>query len=161
MLVLAKMGIQIFKQLVTQRTYVLGELRRLERRAERQEKIEQCQALLHAIDLVIAHQGVNATYDREKAMEWRPKRQYFPKGAYRRDVLNILRRSGEPMRIAEILNHLCEMHCVELSEQQRSHAKIKLAQGNDVLVRKGYVVRASKAGEHRSAACTYALSPSS
>ena len=151
------MGIQVFNQLASQRKYVLGDLRRLLRRSESTEKVEQCKALLDAIDLVMEHQAVDATYDRNKAVERRPKREYFPAGAYRRDVLTILRRSGAPMRISEMLQALCEMHGVQLSDRQRSHASIKLAQGNDVLMSKGYVIRASKAGEHRSAACTYAL----
>src|SRR5262249_46888384 len=120
-------------------------------------QIVRAQQLVEAIDIVMAHQGVEAQYDRNKAVERRPKRAHFPVGAYRRDVLTILRREARPMRISEILDRLCLMHRVTLSPEQRSHAAIKLAQGNDVLISRGLVVRTSKAGDFRSAACLYAL----
>jgi hypothetical protein len=135
----------------------MGELRRLRRRSGPVDDIERCQRLIDAIDLVMAHQGVDAEYDRDKTKERRPKREYFPLGAYRRDVLAILRQAGQPMRVADILDRLCALHEVELTADQRAHAAIKLAQGTNFLIGKGFVVRASKAGDHRSAACTYAL----
>lgn len=113
--------------------------------------------LVEAFDLVFEAQELDIEYDRDHSVESRPKKQFFPKGAYRRDTLNILRCALVPMRIAEILNALCAMHSVELMAQDRAHAAIKLAQGTWVLTEKGLVVRVDKEADHRSASCRYVL----
>lgn len=151
------MGIQVFKQLAIQRAHVNGELRRLRRRSADVAAVTRCEKLIEAIDVVMAHQGVDEAYDRTRAVAPTPKREYFPRGAYRRDVLTIMRREARPLRMAEILDRLCAMHQVTLSPEERSHAAIKLAQGNDALIQAGLVVRASKSADYRSAACTYEL----
>lgn len=151
------MGIQIFKQLAKQRAYALGELCRLRRRSAPEAAIQEAIRLVDAMSLVMEHQGLNIGFENDAPLERRPKRQYFPTGAYRGDVLRILREQAHPMRIGEILDRLCAMHRVSLTPEQRRHAAIKLAQGNDVLIGMGLVVRASKDGGHRSAACTYTL----
>jgi hypothetical protein len=151
------MGIQVFKQLAIQRAYAVGDLRRLQRRAAPEAQVREAIRLVDALGIVMEHQGLRIDFEDDPALERRPKRGYFPSGAYRGDVLTILRRQGRPMRIREILDQLCEMHGVRLTSEQRRHAAIKLAQGNDVLIGLGLVVRASKAGTHRSAPCTYAL----
>lgn len=151
------MGIQVFKQLAKQRAYALGELRRLQRRSASEAEIQQASQLVDALGIVMEHQGLNIGFEKDAPLERRPKRRYFPTGAYRGDVLRILREQARPMRIGEILDHLCVMHRVSLAPEERRHAAIKLAQGNDVLIGMGLVVRASKAGDHRSAACTYTL----
>ena len=151
------MGIQVFKQLAKQRAYALGELRRLQRRSAPDTQIQEASRLVDALGVVLEHQGLRIDFEDDPALERRPKKSLFPSGAYRGDVLEILRQQGRPMRIGEILDHLCEMHNVSLMPEERRHAAIKLAQGNDVLIGLGLVVRASKAGNHRSAPCTYAL----
>lgn len=151
------MGIQVFKQLAKQRAYALGELRQLRRHKAPEAEIEQASRLIDALSLAMEHQGLNIGFENDAPRERRPKRGYFPTGAYRGDVLRILREQARPMRIGEILDHLCAMHRVSLTHEERRHAAIKLAQGNDVLIGEGLVVRASKAGVYRSAACTYTL----
>jgi hypothetical protein len=151
------MGIQVFQQLKIQRAYAVGELHKLRRAGAPEADLLEAQRLLDSLDFVMAHQGVADPYDRDHAVERRPKRSYFPIGAYRRDVLNILREEGRPMRIREILEKLCVMHHVTLSEDERRHAAIKLAQGNDVLIAAGFVTRWRKEGEHRSSPCWYML----
>jgi hypothetical protein len=151
------MGIQVFKQLAKQRAYALGELRRLKRRSAPEAEIREASKLVDALGMVLEHQGLRIDFEDDAPLERRPKRRYFPNGAYRGDVLQVLREQARPMRVSEILDCLCAMHQVCLTRQERSHAAIKLAQGNDVLIGLGLVVRAWKAGDHRSAPCTYAL----
>lgn len=151
------MGIQVFKQLRKQRTYALGELRRLQGRAAPDDEIQKARRLVDALSLVMEHQGLNIGFECDPPLERRPKHGHFPSGAYRGDVLRILREQARPMRISEILDYLCAMHRVTLTPAERGHAAIKLAQGNNVLIEMGLVARASKAGHHRSAACTYTL----
>jgi len=151
------MGIQVHRTLVKQRAHALGALRRSVRKGADADVIAKLQLLVDAFDLVLAEQGLDIEYDRDHAIEPRPKKQFFPKGAYRRDTLNILRRAQRPMRISEILDALCEMHFVSLSATDRSHAAIKLAQGNWQLMQQGFVVRVDKEADHRSANCRYVL----
>lgn len=151
------MGIQVFKQLAKQRAYALGELRRLQRRSAHAADIERTKRLVDALSVVLEHQGLNIDFEDDSPIERRPKRNYFPNGAYRGGILQVLREQARAMRISEILDRLCEMHEVNLTPHERRHAAIKLAQGNDVLIGLGLVVRESKAGAHRSAPCTYAL----
>ncbi len=151
------MGIQVHRTLVNQRAHALGALRRSIREAADAETIAKQECLVAAFDLVLEAQGLDIEYDRNHAVEPRPKKQFFPKGAYRRDTLNILRRAQRPMRITEILDALCEMHSVTLDAKDRAHAAIKLAQGNWCLMQEGFVVRVDKEGDHRSANCRYVL----
>lgn len=151
------MGSQVHRTLVNQRAHALGALRRSVRKGVDADTIDKQQRLVEAFDLVLAAQGLDIEYDRDHAVEPCPKRRFFPKGAYRRDTLNILRRAQRPMRIAEILDALCEMHSVELEPADRAHAAIKLAQGNWHLMQKGFVVRVDKEADHRSANCRYVL----
>lgn len=151
------MGIQVFKQLAKQRAYALGEVNRLRRRRAPDDEVQQASQLVDALSLVMERQGLNIGFENDAPLERRPKRCYFPVGAYRSDVLRILREHARPMRISEILDQLCAMHQVSLTPSERQHAAIKLAQGNDVLIGLGLVVRASKDGRHRSAPCTYML----
>lgn len=152
-----RMGIQVFKQLAKQRRYALGALHRLQRRNAPEQDIQRASQLLEALSLVMDHQGLNIGFEADRPLQRRPKRGYFPVGAYRGDVLRVLRAAERPMRITEILDELCVMHQVTLSNDERRHAAIKLAQGNDALIQQGLVVRATKAGPYRSAACTYEL----
>jgi hypothetical protein len=151
------MGIQVHRTLINQRAHALGALKRLRRGCSDAGTLAAHERLVEAFDLVLQAQGLDIEYDRDHSVEPRPKKQFFPKGAYRRDTLNILRRAAAPMRIAEILDALCAMHSVELAAQDRAHAAIKLAQGTWVLTEKGLVVRVNKEADHRSASCRYVL----
>ena len=151
------MGIQVHRTLIIQRARALGALNRLRRSCADGGILAAHERLVEAFDLVLEAQGVDIEYDRSHSIEPRPKKQFFPKGAYRRDTLNILRRAATPLRIAEILDALCAMHSVELAAQDRAHAAIKLAQGTWVLTEKGLVVRVDKEADHRSASCRYVV----
>jgi|EBPBio282013_DNA_FD.fasta_scaffold86465_1 hypothetical protein len=151
------MGIQVHRTLVNQRAHALGALRRSIRKGADADTIAMQQRLVDAFDLVLEAQGLDIEYDRDHAVEPCPKKQFFPRGAYRRDTLNILRRAQCPMRISDILDALCEMHRVELEPADRAHAAIKLAQGNWHLMQKGFVVRVDKEADYRSANCRYVL----
>lgn len=151
------MGIQVHTTLVKQRAYALGQFRKLARTGATTDELEKQNRLVEAYDLVIANQGIDVEYDRDFSVEPRPRRHRFPRGAYTRDVLTILRRQQRPMSVAALLDSLCEMHNVTLSPEDRAHAAIKLAQGNWTLIQKGFVVRVDKAADHRSAACLYSL----
>ncbi len=151
------MGIQVHKTLVHQRSHALGALKRLIRRQAGHADILKQQLLIEAFDLVLEAQGLDIEYDLDHAVEPRPKKQFFPKGAYRRDALNVMRRAAQPMRIAEVLDALCALHKVSLNPKDRAHAAIKLAQGVWVLLQQGFVVRVDKEADHRSANCRYVL----
>jgi hypothetical protein len=151
------MGIQVHRTLLRQHAHARGHLNRLIRREAPHPDILAQQQLLESLARVIDLQGMDEHWDREHTIEPRPKREFFPKGAYRRDALNILRRAERPLRVAEILDALCERHKVTLGDKDRAHAAIKLAQGIWVLVQEGFVVRADKEADHRSASCRYVL----
>lgn len=151
------MAIQVFKQLRRQRAYALGEVARLRRKGADDQSIREVECLVRAIELVMNNQGVDEPYLHDAPKERTPKRKFFPRGAYRRDTLRILREAGRPLRIRQILHRLCELHAVQLGPKDLEHAAIKLAQANYHLMRAGFVQIDTKEGEHRSAACTYAL----
>jgi hypothetical protein len=151
------MGIQVHTILVKQRAHALGALYRLVRKNAGVEAVATQQKLIDALDLVLEAQGLGIEYDMDHAVEPLPKRKFFPRGAYRRDVLTILRLAAKPMRIAEILDELCKMHSVTLNAKDHAHAAIKLAQGNFALIQAGFVVRVDKESGHRSGACRYVL----
>lgn len=151
------MGIQVHTQLVRQRAYALGALRRMQRCGASRAELARQRKLIGAYDLVLAAQGVDAGYDRDHAIDRRPHRGLFPRGAYRRDVLSILSAAQRPMRTAEILRDLCLMHKVLLGAEQRRHATAKLAEAIWMLIERGWVERVAKAANYPSAACLYAL----
>jgi hypothetical protein len=151
------MGIQVHRTLIHQHAHALGHLKRLVRRQAPHPDILAQQKLLESFARVIDLQGMDDEWDREHAIEPRPKKQFFPKGAYRRDALTIMRRAARPMRVAEILGALCTLHKVTFDAKDRAHAAIKLAQGIGMLIQQGFVVRVDKEADHRSASCLYVL----
>lgn len=151
------MGIQVHRTLIHQHAHALGKLKRLVRQQAPHSEILLQQQLAESLARVIDLQEVDADWDRHLAVEPRPKRQFFPKGAYRRDALNFMRRSGRPLRVADILDELCRMHSVALAPKDRSHAAIKLAQGIWVLIQQGLVERVDKEADHRFASCLYVV----
>lgn len=151
------MGIQVHTQLVQQRARALGALQRMQRAGAPRADIACQRRLIAAYDLVLAEQGVDAGYDREHAIDSRPRRRDFPRGAYRRDVLTILSVAQRPMRIAEILRDLCVMHGALPDAAQRRHAGAKLAEGVWHLVQRKLVTRVGKSADYPSATCSYAL----
>ncbi|MEJ7932598.1 hypothetical protein WG922_21690 [Ramlibacter sp. AN1015] len=100
------MGIQVHRTLLRQHAHARGHLKRLIRRQAPHPDILAQQQLLESLARVIDLQGMDEHWDREHTIEPRPKREFFPKGAYRRDALNIMRRAERPMRVAEILDAL-------------------------------------------------------
>jgi hypothetical protein len=121
------MGIQVHRTLVQQHAHALGKLKKLIRQQAPHSEILVQQQFAESLARVIDHQEIDEDWDRQHAVEPRPKRQYFPKGAYRRDTLNILRRA------------------------------VKLAQGNWALIQQGLVERVDKEADHRSASCLYVV----
>ena len=151
------MGIQVHRALTIQHAHALGKLRRLVRKSAPHPEILQQQQLVESIRRVIEHQAQEVVWDEEHAVDPRPHRKLLPRAAYTRDALNVMRREARPMRVSEILQELCRMHHVTLSETDLRHACQKLAEANWKQVQRGIVERVDKDATNAYGACLYAL----
>jgi hypothetical protein len=151
------MGIQVHRTLVLQHAHALGQLKKLARNNAPHDDILAQQRLVESLRQVIDHQGMDEVWDPEHAVEPRPHKRLLPRSAYTRDSLNIMRKAGRPLRVAEILDELCRMHQVSLSEANRRHACQKLAEANWRQVQRGIVERVDKDPTNAYGACLYAL----
>jgi hypothetical protein len=115
------------------------------------------QQLVESLRRVIALQAQDVVWDEEHAVDPRPHKKLLPRAAYTRDALNIMRRAGRPLRVAEVLQELCAMHGVTLDEADQRHACQKLAEANWKQVQRGIVERVDKDPTNAYGACLYAL----
>lgn len=151
------MGIQVHRTLVIQHAHALGRLKRLiGKKAPHIDILEQ-QKLVESLRRVIALQDQDVVWDEEHAVDPRPHKRLLPRSAYTRDALNFMRRAARPLRIAEILSEVCQLHHVTLSVSEQQHASQKLAEANWKQVQRGIVVMVGKDPTNVYGACLYAL----
>ena len=151
------MGIQVHRALAIQHARELGKLHRLVRKSAPHPEILQQQQLVESIRRVIDHQGQDIVWDDEHAVDPRPHKRLLPRAAYTRDALNVMRRAARPVLLSEVLDELCRVHNVTLSEDERRHASQKLAEANWKQVQRGIVEMVGKDPANPYGACLYAL----
>jgi hypothetical protein len=151
------MGIQVHRALLLQHAHALGHLKKLARKKAPHADVLAQQQLVEALRRVIDHQEVDHDWDREHAVDPRPHKKLLPRAAYTRDGLSVMRRACRPLRIAEILGEMCQMHQVTFSREQHAHAAQKLAEAMWKLIQRGLVVRVGKDPNNPYGACLYAL----
>lgn len=154
------MGIQTFKSIAQQRAYLIGELKKLDRRILKDRaRVSELRVQIRAYDKVLHAQGVDVDPDiYAPAVSPAPKMTYFAYGELLSLCFDALRIQRRPMTTVELLIAIAgakqvRWRCIE--DRNAIRRSIKNAMRNQV--KRGLVIRVGTIGEAHDDLALWAL----